>query len=126
MKVAERACQIWAVLAWAARNRQTLTYADLGKLIGVPAAGLGTLLEPIQSYCLLNKLPPLTILVVKTEGGLPGSGFTGASASEFGSALGATLAFDWMGHGNPQPEKLADAVKELPSNGESGLSTLLG
>ena len=120
MKVAERACQIWAVLAWAARSRQTLTYADLGKVIGVPAAGLGSLLEPIQSHCLLQKLPPLTVLVVKTDSGLPSSGFTGATASEFGSALGATFSFDWLAHGNPQPEKLAAAVKERPSNGEGG------
>lgn len=118
MKVAERACQIWAVLAWAARSRQTITYADLGKLIGVPAAGLGNLLEPIQSYCILHKLPPLTVLVVKTDGGLPGSGFTGASASEFGAALNEAFAFDWLAHGNPQPEKLDAAVKTLPSNGE--------
>ena len=120
MKTSERACQIWSVLAWAAKNRQTLTYADLGKLIGVPAAGLGGLLEPIQSYCLLEKLPPLTVLVVKTDNGLPGSGFTGATASEFGSALAATYATDWLAYGNPQPERLDAAVKALPSNGQIG------
>ncbi len=54
----KRAAQIWSVLGLAARNRQILTYQMLGKLIGVPARGLGYLLEPIQSYCLLNELPP--------------------------------------------------------------------
>lgn len=117
MKTSERACQIWSVLAWVARNRQTLTYADLGKLIGVPPAGLGNLLEPIQSYCILEKLPPLTVLVVKTDNGLPGSGFTGATANEFGSALAAVYGKDWLAHGNPQSEKLDAAVKSLPSNG---------
>ena len=73
MKATERASQIWAVLALAARNRQILTYEIVGRLIGVPARGLGHLLEPIQSYCLLKDLPPLTILVVQETTGLPGS-----------------------------------------------------
>jgi hypothetical protein len=71
MTAYERAAQIWSVLALAARNRQVLTYSIVGNLIGVPARGLGHLLEPIQSYCLLNRLPPLTILVVSEEDGMP-------------------------------------------------------
>ena len=72
MRIPERALQIWSVLALAAKNRQVLTYDILAKLIGVPRPGLGQLLEPIQSYCMLNKLPPLTILVVSEETGMPG------------------------------------------------------
>jgi len=60
-----------------------MTYGHLSKLIGVPTAGLGQLLEPIQSFCIIEKLPPLTILVVQQDSGLTGSGFTGAKASEF-------------------------------------------
>jgi len=41
MEANERAAQIWSVLAWAATSRQVLTYRILGKLIGVPARGLG-------------------------------------------------------------------------------------
>ena len=37
----ERAAQIWSVLAWSATNRQELTYDITGRLIGVPARGLG-------------------------------------------------------------------------------------
>ena len=114
----ERASQIWAVLAWAARARQSLTYGQLGKLIGVPTAGLGQLLEPIQSYCISQGLPPLTALVVQQESGLPGSGFTGASASQFARAQAEVFAKDWLEHGNPQPEKLEDAVHKFPSNGQ--------
>ncbi|WP_222220700.1 hypothetical protein [Marinobacterium arenosum] len=29
---------------------------------------------------------------------------------------------DWLEHGNPQPDKLELAVRELPSNGVSGLT----
>jgi hypothetical protein len=117
MTRSERASQIWAVLAWLARNRQTITYAQLGRLIGVPTAGLGQLLEPIQSYCLINGLPPLTILVVQQDSGLPGSGFTGTTAPEFAKAQAEVFAFDWLKHGNPQPEKFEEAVRQLPSNG---------
>lgn len=117
MNRSERASQIWAVLAWAAKNRQSLTYGYLAKLIGVPPAGLGQLLEPIQSYCMLEELPPLTILVVQQGSGLPGSGFTGASASEFAKAQMDVLGFDWLDHGNPQPERLEQAVQRHPTNG---------
>jgi len=117
MTRSERASQIWAVLAWAAKNRQSLTYGHIASLIGVPTAGLGQLLEPIQSYCLIAKLPPLTILVVQQDSGLPGPGFTGATASEFGKAQMEVFAFDWLKHGNPQPDTLEKAVQQCPSNG---------
>jgi hypothetical protein len=117
MTRSERASQLWAVLAWLARNRQTITYAQLGRLIGVPTAGLGQLLEPIQSYCLINGLGPLTILVVQQDSGLPGSGFTGSTAPEFAKSQAEVFAFDWLKHGNPQPDKLEEAVRQLPSNG---------
>lgn len=110
MNRSERASQIWAVLAWAAKNRQSLTNGQLGKLIGVPTAGLGQLLEPVQSYCLSHGLPPLTVLVVQQESGLPGPGFTGATASQFARTQAEVFAKDWLAHGNPQPEKLELAV----------------
>ncbi|NMH67198.1 hypothetical protein [Shewanella salipaludis] len=117
MTRSERASQIWAVLALAAKNRQSLTYGILSKLTGVPAAGLGQLLEPIQSYCIFHKLPPLTILIVQQESGLPGSGFTGAQATEYAKDQMRVFNFDWLEHGNPQPEKLEEAVRLHPSNG---------
>lgn len=117
MKREERACQIWSVLAWAARNRQTLTYAQVSRLVGVPAFAMGGMLEPIQSYCLDQKLPPLTILVVNQETGLPGAGFTAASASDLAKQQTGVFAFDWLEHGCPKPEVLKEAADRLPSNG---------
>ncbi len=116
MTKSERASQIWAVLAWAAKNRQAMTYSHLAKLIGVPTAGLGQLLEPIQSYCLLNNLPPLTILVVQQDSGLPGIGFTGANMDEYAKKYIEVYGYDWLEHGNPQPEELEKAVLKHPSN----------
>ncbi len=117
MTAPERAAQIWAVLALAARNRQILTYDMLGRLIGVPARGLGHLLEPIQSYCLINRLPPLTNLVVQEATGLPGSGFTAATAEEYARKQLEVFAFDWLEHGAPTPDDLERAASERPSRG---------
>ena len=83
----------------------------------MPAAGLGGLLEPIQSFCILKKLPPLTILVVQTSTGMPGSGFTATSASEYAKAHMEVFKFDWLEYGNPRPERLEEAVQRLASNG---------
>ncbi|NOI29561.1 hypothetical protein [Vibrio coralliilyticus] len=117
MTRSERASQIWSVLALCASNRQSITYGILSKLIGVPTAGLGQLLEPIQSYCLVNSLPPLTILVVQQDSGLPGDGFTGSNAELFTRDMMRVFSEDWIAHGNPQPDKLDAAVKAKPSNG---------
>lgn len=115
MRAHERASQIWTALGLAAINRQVLTYPLLSRLVGVPQAALGKLLEPIQSYCLLNKLPPLTILVVSSKSGLPGSGFIAAADIPRNQQL--VFSFNWLKRGAPQPEDFADAVKQRPSNG---------
>jgi len=117
MKASERSSQIWAVLAWAARSRQNITYNQLARVTGAFTGGLGSWLEPIQSYCIINKLPPLTVLVVQQDSGMPGSGFTGASAGELAKAQARVFIFDWLEHGNPGAEKLEQAAKQSPSNG---------
>jgi hypothetical protein len=113
MEASERSAQIWSVLAWAATNRQVLTYRILGKLIGVPARGLGHLLEPVQSYCLLHGLPPLTILVVSEDTGLPSSGFT--AAEDIPKTQLSVFQHDWLEADAPSPEDLAAAVAQRPS-----------
>ena len=118
MKASERSTQIWAVLAWAARSRQNITYSQLAQVTGAFSGGLGAWLEPIQSYCIINKLPPLTVLVVQQETGMPGPGFTGASAEDLAKAQARVFAFKWLDHGNPGADKLELAVKQMPSNGK--------
>ncbi len=114
MTVYERAAQIWSALALAARNRQVLTYDIVSRLTGVPRQGLRRLLVPIQSYCLLTRLPPLTILVVSEETGIPGTGFI--AAQNIPRTQVEVFAFDWLAHGAPSPEMLEQAVQQLPSN----------
>lgn len=101
----------------AARNRQILTYDIIGKLIGVSQYALGRMLEPIQSYCLVDHLPPLSILVVSDQTGIPGTGFI--AAQDIPRTQVEVFGSDWLAHTSPLPEVLEQAVKQLPSNGVS-------
>jgi putative restriction endonuclease len=110
MKSTERATQIWPLLCFAASNRQTITYERLSRLIAVLRPGLGQLLEPIQAYCLLKKLPALTSLVVRDESGLPGEGFF--AASDIPGAHARVFSYDWSSVGCPSHEEFQHAVEE--------------
>jgi len=116
MTASERAAQIWPLLMLAARNHQILTYGILADLIGVPRPGLGQLLEPIQSYCLLKGLPPLTVLVVSSKTGLPGRGFV--AAQDIPSTLMKVFKVDLEKWPKPTPAELTEAVRLRPSNGQ--------
>jgi hypothetical protein len=117
MKKEQRAAQIWPILTLCATRRQTLTYDLLGRLIGVPRQGLGHLLEPIQSFCILNDLPALSSLVVSDNSGLPGEGFIAASVVPKEQA--AVFKRLWLDLTPPTEDQLADAAQRLPSNGRS-------
>lgn len=111
----QRAAQIWPLLTFAASLRLTLTYKRVGELIGAPPVSLGGWLEPIQSYCLIRELPPLTVLVVGESDGMPGSGFI--AAENVPAAQASVFRHDWTQTPVPKPEDLARAVAERPSNG---------
>jgi hypothetical protein len=115
MNMNERAWQVWPLLAFAAQHRQTLTYEIVGKLTGMATPGLGSVLEPIQSYCLLNELPALSALVVNKMTGLPGTGFI--AAHDVPRELIRIFNHDWRSQGCPSPDAFADAVRRRPSNG---------
>src|SRR5262245_27397979 len=115
MTTSERAAQIWSILALASRNRQVLTYNLVAKLTGVARVGLGQCLEPIQSYCLMRELHPLTILVVSEKSGMPGVGFI--SAHDIPRTQQQVFSFDWVALGCPSPEEFERAARERPSNG---------
>ena len=75
----KRAFQIWLILISLASRRETITYGELGKLIGFRRGGdaLAGPLGCIMWYCLQNKLPPLTVLVVNKKTGVPSEGLIG-------------------------------------------------
>jgi hypothetical protein len=111
MTAYQRAAQMWSVLALAASNRQVLTYSMLAQLTGVPRRGLANCLNPIQSYCLLHDLPPLTALVVGEKSGRPGRGFIGAQdVPEAHQRVFSDL--DWLGRGCPSPNDFKEAVSK--------------
>jgi hypothetical protein len=100
---------MWAVLAIAARNRQILTYEMVGRACGVPRAGVGGFLEPIQDFCLQQGLPPLTVLIVSEESGMPGIGFM--AASDIPRAQAEVFNRDWLVGRAPSPEDLEAAFQ---------------
>ncbi len=115
MTTHERAAQIWPVLVLAAHNRQILTYCILKKLAGMAAVGLGQCLEPIQSYCLIHELPPITILVVSEKTGMPGVRFI--AAKDIPKAQQEVFTYDWFSRAAPSSLEFEKAVNDRPSNG---------
>ena len=113
----DRAAQLWPLLALAARNRQILTYDMVSRLTGVPRPAVGGFLAPIQDFCLRHKLPPLTILVVSEETGLPGAGLP-LPLRTCPKLRWKFLLFDWLGHAAPSPEafelSFGEAKKQTP------------
>jgi hypothetical protein len=110
MNVYQRAAQFWAVLALAARNRQILTYQMLASFVGMPMVALGGMLDPIQTFCQKKKLPPLTVLVVQQESGLPGTGFI--AAADIPRAQADVFNYNWIEFGAPNPENIQGVVEE--------------
>jgi putative restriction endonuclease len=70
-----RAQQIYQILIGLAYNRQTTTYGQLTDMLGFAGAGVfAGMLGHIMNWRQQHGLPPLTILVVNQETGLPGAG----------------------------------------------------
>lgn len=73
----QRSLQIWSLLIVAARERRSYTYGLVAQILGMGGAGvMSQFLGPIMWYCEDNGLPPLTVLVVNQDTGLPGDGLT--------------------------------------------------
>ena len=104
---ATRALQIWQILIAKANNRQTLTYGVLAQMLGFRGAGiLARMLGHIMHYCQQNGFPPLTVLVVNKDTGLPGKGLIEANLNADRETV---FQFDWFGIFPPTPEELSDA-----------------
>lgn len=120
MKLSERAWQCWPLLTFAARNRQLLTYDLVARHSGMHVAGLGAVLEQVQSYCMLNGLPPLTAIVVRKESGQPSGGFS--AATDVPRAFMQVFEHDWLATHCPLPDDLAEATRLCPSNGKAPMN----
>jgi putative restriction endonuclease len=97
-----RAFLAWPRLTERATQRTTITYLELGELIGgVHQRAIARTLGPIQDYCLAEQLPPLTILVVQKTAKMPGHGFIAWERDDMQAGLEQVFAYPWDTLPNP-------------------------
>ena len=97
----QRAFLTWDVLAGRATARGRCTYGEVADLIGLHHRPLRYVLELIQEYCLAEKLPPLTIIVVNQQTGEPGAGFIGWSRDNLEEGVRKVYSHPWSQEPNP-------------------------
>src|ERR1700690_2819504 len=92
----ERAVQAWQVLIGAAMGRRTITYAGLAQaMYRRPAQGvLDRILGHVAYYCIDNKLPPLTSIVVGSRRGTPGANIP-VNLAELDRLREKVYLYDW-------------------------------
>ena len=96
----ERAARAWPILTERAAKESTITYGELGHVLGVHHRAVRYVLGVIQDYCIEEKLPPLTILIINASG-RPGSGFIAFDLDNFEEGLEKVYGFDWDSLENP-------------------------
>ncbi|MGO4500029.1 HNH endonuclease [Paenibacillus sp. 2RAB27] len=96
----ERAFRAWDVLTIYSRDKKTITYKELGEKLTVHHRTCRYFLDFIQNYCMDNKLPPLTIIVVNQEGNV-GNGFTAWDTDNLDEGLNKVFEYNWDNHPNP-------------------------
>lgn len=96
----DRARLAWPVLTEVAKQRRTITYKQLGDRIGVHHRAIRYVLGPMQEYCMVSGLPPITILVVNGTG-LPGTGFIAHDRNDLDSGLEHVWSHHWEREMNP-------------------------
>jgi putative restriction endonuclease len=96
----ERAAIAWPVLTEAAAAESTITYAALARHLGIHPRPIRFVLGVIQDYCLREKLPPLTILVVNQRG-VPGEGFIAWDIDDLPTGYRRVYAEPWDEYPNP-------------------------
>lgn len=91
----------WPILVDFGSRRETVTYEQLSVPLNTNPLSVGKALGVIQSYCLENRLAPLTAVVVGKISGLPGNGFIAWDVDDFDAARTAVAAQNWDLVGNP-------------------------
>lgn len=115
---------IWPLLVSSAARHSTVTYAQIAPIIPTNPLSVGKALGPIQDYCLDNRLPPLTSIVVQKATGIPGEGFIAWDVDDLTSAHASVFNFNWALVANPYgdfgtadtPESLAEQIVANPSS----------
>lgn len=97
----QRACIAWEVLIDSAKKKEYITYKGLGDQIGIHHRSVRFTLGLIQDYCMENKLPPLTILVVNKSTGKPGDGFIALDIDDSEYGVKKVHNYNWTRLNNP-------------------------
>lgn len=118
----ERAYRAWDILISRASKHETITYVELAILLKLHHRVERFFLAIIQKYCLNEKLPPLTILVIN-KSGIPGTGFNAWDIKNFDEGIKLVYEYNWKSIPNPfEYAKTGDAssdyVKKLISTPE--------
>ena len=91
---------IWQFIVEVARKRETCNYGEIaGKLGYTRARPIFQMLGGIMWYCIDHQLPPLTVVVVNQQTGLPGGGLTLHGTVE--SETTRVWNHDWSGEKTP-------------------------
>ena len=120
----ERAYRAWPMLTKCADNGKTLTYGQLAKRLGIHHRTVRFLLGKIQDYCLEEKLPPLTILVVNQSTQRPSEGFIAWDADNLPEGRENVFKYSWDALPNPfqfaadgsRYEQLVSELRDSPEN----------
>lgn len=92
---------IWQELIRAASQKITVNYSDLSPIIATNPLSVGRALGPIQDFCIENRLPPLTSIVVSKSGHKPGNGFIAWDIDNLADAQDLVFQFNWNTIQNP-------------------------
>lgn len=85
--------EAYKLLVDIAEKEETITYKDLGGILGYHERNVGSVLSLIQNHCLYEDLPPITRLVVNSYTGMPGKGYKSIKGYE--KDLENVLNCDW-------------------------------
>lgn len=103
----QRSSQIWSLLICAARERKSYTYGDIADILGFGGAGtMSQFLGPIMWLCDDNNWPPLTVLIVAQDSGLPNDGLV--TLEEVNKDREQVFKFDWF---EIEPPQIVDFEK---------------
>ena len=91
----------WPILVDVGSRREAITYEQLSGPLDTNPLSVGKALGVIQTYCLENRLAPLTVVVVGKTSGIPGDGFVAWDVGDFEAARDAVAAQNWTLVGNP-------------------------
>lgn len=110
----QRAVQIWSILTCAAKDRKIYTYGGIADILGFEGAGgINQLLGPIVRYCYQHKFPPLTVLVVSQENGLPSHDLFTVTKNNISQKREEVFHFDWFALYPPQVEDFKEADQTI-------------